>query len=166
MTFKTLRISLLVLILLLVVHAQLNDRARIARWDVPLFVAVFPIDADGRALTSGTIERLRQTDFEPLSEAMAREAGRYDLSLTRPMYIELGQPIVQPPPSPPADGGFLQRAWWVGRMRWWLWRFDDQGLDPDIVVLARYHDPELHPVVPHSVGVEHLRVAVANVFAG
>ncbi|MCA1779494.1 MAG: hypothetical protein LC637_08955 [Xanthomonadaceae bacterium] len=166
MTFKRLRISLLVLILGLVVHAQINDRARIASWDVPLFVAVFPIDADGRQLTAQTIERLRQIDFEPLSEAMAREARRYGLRLDRPVYIELGQQIVQPPPDPPAAGGFFQRAWWVARMRWWLWRFDDQGLDPDIVVLARYHDPQRHPVVPHSVGVENLRVAIANVFSG
>jgi len=54
----------------------------------------------------------------------------------------------------------------VARTRWWRFRFDDQDLDPDIIVLARYHDPSQHELLPHSVGVEQLRFAIANLFAG
>ena len=50
-------------------------------------------------------------------------------------------------------------------MRWWRWRFDNQGMDPDVIVLARYFEPTGNRRLPHSTGVEQIRIAIANLFA-
>lgn len=165
MSFKTLRILILLAILLMVAHNQFITRERFASWQAPVFVAIYPVNADGSDEVKGYIQRLTDTEFESLTRFAAREAERYGLDLRRPFYLELGDPVTDSPPDPPVGGTFLQRAAWIFKARWWRWRFDDQGLDPDIVVLARYHDPEQHRRLPHSTGVEDLRIAIANVFA-
>jgi hypothetical protein len=165
MRFKTLRIAILLLILAGVVHHQASDRARFTSWETPVFVTVFPVNADGSERAARYIDSLRGTHFDPLVGFLEREARRYGLSLERPMYIELGRPVDELPPDPPMDGGFVARAWWGLKLRWWRWRFDDQGTNPDIIVLARYFDPDDHRQLPHSTGVERIRVAIANLFA-
>ena len=165
MSFKTLRILILLAILLMVAHNQFITRERFASWDAPVFVAIYPVNADGSDETADYIRRLTDAEFQPLIQFAAREAERYGLDLRRPFYLELGEPVTDTPPAPPVGGTFLARAAWILKARWWRWRFDDQGLDPDILVLARYHDPKQHRRLPHSTGVEDLRIAIANVFA-
>lgn len=165
MSFKQIRIALLLIILLLVIHHQFNDKARVASWANPLFIAVYPVNAEGGAFSQRYIQRLEEKDFEEIERFIEREGERYGLELDRPVYIQLGDPIAESPPAPPIGGNFLQRAGWIARMRWWRWRFDNQGMDPDIIVLARYFEPENNRRLPHSTGVEQIRVAIANLFA-
>jgi len=166
MTFKRIRIALLLIILVMVVSHQFSETRRYTSWDVPLFIAIYPINADHSTAAARTIEALRREDFNVAIEWLRDEAARHGVDTPNPVYFELGEAITNPPPKPPINGGFFQRALWVAKTRWWRFRFDDQGLDPDVIVLARYHDPERHEVLPHSVGVEQLRFAIANLFAG
>ncbi|MBS3744127.1 MAG: hypothetical protein KGY48_07250 [Wenzhouxiangellaceae bacterium] len=166
MTFKRLRIALLLLLLLLVVHHQFNDRARIASWSTPLFIAVYPINADGSEPAEHHVQHLEERDFEEIERFVRGEAQRYEIGLERPIYVQLAAPVAESPPAPPIGGNYLQRATWIARMRWWRWRFDTQGMDPDIVVLARFFDPSgRQRQLPHSTGVERIRIAIANLFA-
>lgn len=165
MGFKTIRIGLLLILLALIVHHQATDRARFASWETPVFVAVYPVNADGSEQAARYIRGLDEDAFAPIERFVHEEASRFGVDLHRPMYIELGEPVPESPPPAPVGGSFLQRAAWILKVRWWRWRFDDQGMDPDVIVLARYHDPEDRPRLPHSTGVERIRVAIANVFA-
>lgn len=165
LTFKQIRILLLLIVLLLVVHNVFNDRARIASWEVPLFVSVYPVNADGSEVVDGFMASLAAADFQPIAEKMRSEARRWNVALQTPIYIELAEATDNPPPPTPIHGNVLQRMWWVLRLRWWRWRFDDQGRDPDIVVIARYHVPVAGRVLPHSIGLERVRIAIANLFA-
>ena len=165
MTFKQIRIVLLLIVLILVVHNLFNDRARIASWEVPLFVSVYPVNADDSEVVEGFMASLTNADFQSIAEKMRTEARRWGLPLQTPIYIELAEATDNPPPPTPIRGNVLERAWWVARIRWWRWRFDDQGRDPDIVVIARYHAPDAGRVVPHSTGLERVRIAIANLFA-
>lgn len=165
MTFKQLRIALLLIVLLLVIHNVFSDANRIASWDAPLFVAVYPTNADGSAEAERHIAALDERDFAPIAERMAEEAERYGLPLERPIYLELGRPINDPPPQQPVGGSLLQRMAWVGKLRWWRWNFDTQDLDPDIIILARYHAPRPGLRLPHSTGLERIRIASAHLFA-
>lgn len=162
---KQLRVLLLLIVLGLVAHAAVSDRTRIASWNNPLFVGVYPVNSDGSAVAERYIQGLREADFQPVAEAAAREAARYGLELDRPFYIELGAPIDDPPPQPPANGSVIERMQWALRARLWRWRFDDQGLDPDVIVIALYRDPAQYTGHLHSVGVERVRVARVNLFA-
>lgn len=165
MSFKQIRIALLLVLLVLVVHHQFNDKARVASWANPLFIAIYPVNAQGDALSRQYIERLEERDFEEIERFIKREGARYGLQLDRPVYVQLGDPIEASPPAPPIGGNFLQRAWWIAQMRWWRWRFDNQGMDPDVIVLARYFEPVNDRRLPHSTGVEQIRIAIANLFA-
>jgi len=165
MTFRQVRIALLLLLLALVIHNVFSDARRIARWDVPLFVVIYPTNADGSAVADRYIERLDSADFQPIAEYMAEEARRYELPLDRPVYVELADPIDDPPPQQPTAGNLLDRMVWVARLRWWRWWFDEQGRDPDILLIARYHDPARSTRLPHSTGLERIRVASAHLFA-
>jgi plasmid stabilization system protein ParE len=165
MTFKQLRIALLLLVLLLVIHNVFSDARRIADWHVPLFVTVYPHNEDGTQQAQRYIDALNQDDLQPIADWMAAEARRYGIELERPIYIALGEPISDPPPQQPVGGNLLERMIWVGKLRWWRFRFDDQGQDPDIIAVARYHDPNRTYTVPHSTGLERIRVASAHLFA-
>lgn len=165
MSFKQIRIALLLLLLVLVVHHQFNDKARVASWETPLFIAIYPINADASASSERYIQRLKEQHFDPIQQFMRREAERYAQELDRPVYVQLGKQIQESPPAPPIGGNFLQRAWWIAQMRWWRWRFDNQGMDPDVIVLARYFDAAENRRLPHSTGVEQIRIAIANLFA-
>lgn len=165
MSFKQIRIALLLIILILVVHHHFNDRSRIASWTNPLFIAIYPVNADGRDLSRRYIERLEQRDFAEIRRFLEREGARYGIELTRPVYVQLGKPVRETLSTPPIDGNFFQRAAWITGIRWWRWRFDDQGMDPDVIVLARYFEPTDGLELPHSTGVEQIRVAIANIFA-
>lgn len=165
MTFRTIRIALLLIVLGLVVHYQFNDAARIARWDVPLFVVVYPVNADGSETAERYIAGLDESDFRPIAEAMRREAARYAIELDPPIYVQLARSGDSSPPPQPVNGRWYERFGWVARLRWWRWTFDDQELDPDIVVVARFHDPATNPRLPHSTGLERIRIAVANLYA-
>ncbi|MBL38094.1 MAG: hypothetical protein CMP07_06765 [Xanthomonadales bacterium] len=165
MSFKQIRIALLLIILVLVVHHQFNDKARVASWANPLFISIYPVNAEGDELSQRYIERLDERDFEEIERFIEREGARYGLGLDRPVYVQLGNAIKESPPAPPVGGNFLQRASWIARMRWWRWRFDNQGMDPDVIVLARYFEPTGNRRLPHSTGVEQIRIAIANLFA-
>jgi len=165
LSFKQIRIALLLIILVLVIHHQFSDKARVASWANPLFIAVYPVNAEGGELSQRYIERLEKRDFEEIERFIEREGARYGLELDRPVYVQLGSPIQESPPAPPVDGNFFQRAAWIAQMRWWRWRFDNQGMDPDVIALARYFEPTNNRRLPHSTGVEQIRVAIANLFA-
>jgi len=165
MSFKQIRISLLLIILVLVVHHHFNDKSRIASWENPLFIAIYPVNADNSVVSQRHIEDLEARDFEEIRRFLERESARYGLPLTRPVYLQLGRPIQESIPAPPIGGTFLQRASWIAQIRWWRWRFDNQGMDPDVIVLARYFEPEEKLALPHSTGVEQIRIAIANIFA-
>ncbi len=165
LSFKQIRIVLLLVILVLVIHHQFNDKARVASWTNPLFIAIYPVNAEAGESSQPYIERLEERDFEEIERFIEREGTRYGLEMNRPVFVQLGSPIQNSPPAPPIGGNFFQRATWIAQMRWWRWRFDNQGMDPDIIVLARYFEPTNNRRLPHSTGVEQIRIAIANLFA-
>ncbi|NKI35690.1 hypothetical protein HFP89_11010 [Wenzhouxiangella sp. XN79A] len=165
MTFKQFRIALLLILLLLVVHNVFSDARRIASWNAPLFVSVYPVNQDNSAQAQRYIESLDDSDLQPIADWMAGEARRYGVELATPIYIRFGRQIADPPPQQPVNGSLWQRMRWVAALRWWRFRFDEQGQQPDIVVIARYHDPNRSVRLPHSTGLERIRVASAHLFA-
>lgn len=163
---KRLRLILLTALLVLVAHHQWNERSRHVRWDAPLFIAIYPVAGDASVATARAMDRLDAAGLAPINTYLAQQGAHYGIDLQRPFYIEIGRPPTSVPPPPPVDGHFLQRIAWVAQVRWWRWRFDDQGLDPDIIVLARYFDPDANPVLPHSTGLQPVRLVIANLYAG
>ncbi len=142
-------------------------RARSTSWEEPLWVTVYPIAAGGAAVTGAYIDRLGAKTFAPVEQFLAAEAGRYGIGIELPVRVEVGEPIGELPPAPPASGGPLANAFWSLKLRAWTYLAtrDQPGITPDIRLFAVYHDPDLTPTLPHSLGLQKGMLGVVHVFA-
>lgn len=165
--FRTLRIALLLVILLAVAGNAWLTGLRTTSWEEPLWVSVYPINADGSAATADYIAALDNEQFAPVAEFLAREAQRYGVTLTSPMQLRLAGEIHQRPPAPPPNGERLAVMLWSLQMRYWAWRMQHSGEGPpsDIQVFVQYFDPQLTDRVAHSVGLQKGLIGVVNAFA-
>ncbi len=163
---RTLRVAVLLVVLAAVAGESYLSRLRTTDWDAPLWVAVYPINADGSPVTRAYIEGLDDAAFEPIEAFLAREAQGYRLPLTRPMVLRLAPELQELPPEPPRDGR-LAIMWWSLKMRYWAWsRVRDAGGPPaNITLFVKYHDPARRQRLAHSVGLQKGLLGVVNAYA-
>jgi len=163
--WRRLRITVLLLILAFVALNTYFDRVYSTDWDNPLRVAVFPINADGSAVSERYIRQLSSDSFANIETFFEQEAKQYGLQMERPIRLTVAPPLAESPPALAPDPGMLSAAWWSLRMRFWAWRVDAPGVAPDIKLFVLYHDPAISPAVPHSLGVQKGLFGVVHVFA-
>ena len=164
--FKTLRVGFLLLILLVVAAGTCQERYRSTRWRVPLFVALYPIAADGSAATRSYVDSLRPADFQPIDSFFVREARRFALRTEEPVRTRLRSALAQGPPERDPRAGVLGTAFWSLKLRFWAWRVSRHALESDDVrIFILYHDPALTPTVPHSLGLAKGLIGVVYAFA-
>ncbi|HEY9199839.1 MAG TPA: hypothetical protein VIR60_10770 [Gammaproteobacteria bacterium] len=165
--FRTLRISLLLLILLGVAGDAWLTGLRTTSWEEPLWVSVYPINADGSEATARYIGNLTDEQFAPVAEFLAREAERYGVTQTSPVQLRLAAEIHERPPAPPPNGQRLKVMLWSLQMRYWAWRMQRtiDGPPSDIQMFVQYFDPELTDRVAHSLGLQKGLLGVVNAFA-
>ena len=98
---------------------------------------------------------------------METETRRYGVKIDRPVRIDVGEPLSELPPAPPARGNPLRIALWSLHLRWWARSVtsDQPGARPDIRLFVVYHDPALQQAVPHSLGLQKGLLGVVHVFA-
>ena len=99
--FRRIRIALLLLILAVVALNALTDRWITTKWDAPLTVALFPINADGSTATEQFIAQLTQRDFAPLETFFQPEIKEFGINLDRPLRFTVAPTLRSiPPPMP------------------------------------------------------------------
>ena len=164
---RSIRIVFLLAILAWVGTDALATRFNTTDWDDPLWVGIYPINADGSARAEEYIAHLAPTDFTPIESWFRAEAARHGRALEQPVSLRLGPVQAEHPPAPPPDGGLLATSWWSLKLRWWANRHDElaNGLAPDIRLYLLYHDPEGSPTLPHSLGLQKGLVGVVHLFA-
>ena len=165
--WRTLRISLLLVLLFAVALSAWFDQHRTTSWQHTVWVGVFPINADGSAAAAQYLEQLRAADFAALDDFLAREAQRYGVQLTEPVAVRLYPALASAPPALASDAGPLARMLWSLKLR----RYRSQALAgitrarPQIALFLLYHDPARAPVLPHSLGLQRGLLGVVHVFA-
>jgi hypothetical protein len=166
--FKAIRVSILLFILLFVALSSWLTQARSTDWDNSLWVKVYPINADGSDASDKYIATLETSDFADIEEFIAREVARYGRTLSRPLRMELGQPIEEQPPEVGPDPGVLGVVAWSLKMRWWASSTagEQDRVDPDVRIFLRYHNPDSGFVLENSVGLQKGMVGVVNARAG
>ena len=166
MTFKNIRITLLLLVLGYIVLDSFLSNKRATEWKHPLRVVIYPINADGRESTDKYISTLTTSQFESFTTLLKKESARYGLSLSDPISIELSAPIKSLPPAIPKDRSRLKVMWWSLKLRYWTWKTDNhQGLKPQVRAYALFFDPKVHKGLAHSTGLEKSKVALIQLFA-
>ena len=164
--FKTTRVALLLLVLLIVALSTWNDRYRSTRWRVPLYVSIYPIAADDSVVTRRYVDSLAGEYFVPIDKFFTREAARYGVKIDAPVKTRLRPELHERPPQREPKAGMLSTALWSLHLRYWAWRASGHSGEPeDIRIFVLYHDPAITPTVPHSLGLTKGLIGVVYAFA-
>lgn len=165
--FRQLRILALLVILLVVALTTWQTKLRTTDWDAPLWMVVYPINADGSEVTQAYIEQLKESAFAPIEKFLKREAARYSVAIDQPLTVKLAAELKALPPPPPQNGNPIAIAWWSLKMRYWaLTNNNFDGPAPDIQMFVMYHDPAKQTRLAHSLGLEKGLIGVVNAYAG
>lgn len=164
--FWLLRIILLLMVLVVVaLNIGLSQR-RIQAWDRPVWVVLYPINADGRADTQAYIDALSAENFADIGAFLQREASRYGLDQTPLVEFYVAPVLGVQPPDVDFASGVLDKIIWSVHMRWWSWRNDNwTGLAPDVKIYLRYFSPQSGQQLSHSLGLQKGMIGLVNGFA-
>jgi hypothetical protein len=162
--WRRLRVALLLLVLFVVAGTTWLDRLRTTDWQRTLYVAIYPLNGDGRESTARYIDGLDGARFAAIEDFFAREARHAGLALARPVSVRLMPPLARLPPLLPVRAGASDVAWWSLRLRWYAWREAGDSL-AKIRIFVLYHDPANSPAVPHSLGLRKGLLGVVHAFA-
>ena len=166
MTWRQLRVLVLLLVLLFVALTTAQNRWRTTDWDEPLWVAVYPINGDGSSAAAQVIAALDGNHYAAVEQFVEREAQRYGIVLARPLQLHLAEEVHQLPPPPPPSRTWWKVAGWSLQLRYWAWQATrDSSVPADIDLFAVYHDPGARPALEHSYGLAKALVGVAHLFA-
>jgi hypothetical protein len=165
--WRNLRILVLLLILLFVALNTYFDRMYSTDWDIPLRVAIYPINGDGSEVSERFIGGLASDHFISIEAFFESEAREYGLDMERPIRILLTKQLREMPPSIAPSANVLSVIWWSLRTRYWAWKVaeDPNGIPPDIKLFVLYHDPQRSAQLPHSIGLQKGLFGIVNVFA-
>ena len=165
--WRKIRVALLLVVLVWAAGHTWLDRVASTSWKAPLWVGIFPVNADGSRVAQSYIDELGEHEFADIEAFMAREAQRYGKSLTEPVHVVLYPQVSQRPPELQPDAGMLGTAWWSLQLRWFAWRaLDLHGrAPPRIRMFVLYHDPQTLQVVPDSHGLQKGLIGVVHAFA-
>lgn len=165
--WKTLRIVSLLLALAVVATSTWLDRATTTDWDDTLWIGIFPVSADGSAVSASYIRSIDRSEFSSIEAFFRSEAERAGIPVTDPVRVELYPALTERPPILEPGSSAVESAWWSLKMRWFAWRVSDvPGRVPSqIRVFVLYHDPAEKDVLPHSLGLQKGLIGVVNAFA-
>jgi len=166
MSFRTMRIALLSIILLFVGLNAFMTKKRSTDWDFALKTVVYPINGDGSNATADYISSLQEYSFEDIEDFIQQEAESYGVAIENPLTIMQGPQIDKLPPALPAGGSVLSVIWWSLKMRYWAYSVNTyEGPEPDIQMFVVYYDPKDHKQLDESLGLEKGLIGVVNAFA-
>ena len=164
--FKTIRIFLLLLLLIGVALGSWLTTKRSTDWEQPLWIAIYPVNADKSPVTQKYIDQLNILDFQSIEEFIAEEAREFKLPLQRPFTVKLAPEVTSLPPAPPQSGAVWEIMLWSLQLRYWAYQADTyQGPRPHIRVFVKYFDVKDRRPLAHSFGLQQGMLGIVNAFA-
>lgn len=167
MTFRRIRILLLLGVLAAAISFTWLEQSMVRAWRAPLEVAVIPINGDGSAAASATIQALQAGDFAEINAFLERETARYGVKQSPVMQVTLLPELKQKPPAPPRDGSVLKTIFWSLQLRWWVYQQSDAWLPQlgTVKLFVLYHAPQDGLALEHSLGLQKGLIGVVHAFA-
>lgn len=167
MTFRRLRILLLLAMLAAALGFTWLEQSMVRGWRAPLDVAVIPINGDGSDEAADAIRALTARDFADINGFLERELARYGVKQSPAMEVALLPELKQRPPAPPRDGSVLKTMLWSLQLRWWVYRQSGEWLPQPgrIKLFLLYHSPQDGIALEHSLGLQKGLIGVVHVFA-
>jgi hypothetical protein len=164
--WRTLRIGVLLLVLVVVAAQSWFDRFSTTRWQRTVFVGAFPVSADASPVAAHYLAQLDQGKIDEVSAFLKAEARRYGVGVDEPIELQLYPTLALAPPALDPGAGVFTRIVWSLRLRYYRYRVVAAAFPrPQIALFLLYHDPELAPRLPHSAGLQRGLTAVVHLFA-
>lgn len=164
--YRVLRLSLLIIILVVVGLNAVLSKVRTTNWDTPLWVVVYPVNADGRDDTQRYINALNEGQFDDIESFFSKEAHRYHVLIDKPVEVILAQQLHSQPPETPDNPSMLDSVLWSLQMRYWSWQQDSwTGPAPDIKIYMRFFSPNNPQSLRHSLGLQKGLIGLVNGYA-
>jgi hypothetical protein len=163
--WKKIRLVILLSVLAVVLKQRFLDTADLS-WKNNFYVAVYPVNADGSAVTAAYIKTLGQADFQPVVDFFASEAQRYSLGMRHPVEVQLGAAVKNIPPVTPVGGNMFDAVVWSLKFRLFAWNNSPSvPVNPKIRLYLLYHNPATSSALKHSTALSKGRVGSINLFA-
>lgn len=165
--WRSIRIAILVLVLVVVAGQALIDRRRSRDWTTTLWVGLHPLNADGSGVAERYLADIESEHYSGLEEFFAKEGARYGLAIEQPVHVEFYPRPARLPPPLVRNPGPLDAVIWSLRMRWYTWRAPNGPgqPSPNVRLFVLFHDPRISPTLPHSVGLSSGLMGVIHAFA-
>ncbi|MDP2265675.1 MAG: hypothetical protein Q8J70_03900 [Thiobacillus sp.] len=167
MTFRRLRILLLLGVLAAALGLTWLEQTLARGWRAPLVVEVIPINGDGSEQASETIRTLQADGFADINAFIERETARYGVKQSPAMRVTLKSELKAHPPAPPRDGSVLKTIFWSLKLRWWVYQQSGQLLPQlgTIKLYVLYHAPQDGIALQHSLGLQKGLIGVVHAYA-
>ena len=162
--FRYLRIAILLTILVVVAGQQFLTGNRLASWEKPLWVTIYPVLADPGADIQRYAGSLTVDSFQEIGRFLQQQSSRYGQHIDTPVVIQLAQPMTAIPPALPAESSGLNVAIWSLKMRWWAWRNGSQDdlVPGDVRMFVLYQKARSGSSLERSVGVKNASYGIVN----
>lgn len=167
MSFRNIRIFILLLILIGVGSVTYWEGMLVRSWQQPLEITIYPINGDQSAGSAAYIAQLSDESFQEIVAFFDQQAERHRLKKLPPTRIKLAGELRQPPPMPPAgERSALTSLMWSLQMRYYAFRQTPfrENLGR-IRLFVVYHEGEEGKPLQHSLGLRKGLVGVVHVFA-
>lgn len=167
--FRRARIAVLLTILVTLVASTLYTTRRIASWQKPLTVGIYPIDAEDSAEVHAYTRSLTDSDFTKVSAFLEKEAKRYVVASSPLVLVNVARPFDELPPAPPDEkAGVVDIAKWSLRLRYWRWRVKQKNKlsSADVEIYVLYHAGKDERVLDRSVADQKVRVGIVDATIG
>ncbi|NNJ65367.1 MAG: hypothetical protein HKP16_07365 [Xanthomonadales bacterium] len=165
--FKLMRVVLLLSILFVILLSTWMTEKRMAAWERPILVTVYPIVADEEAETARFVKSISENSFREVNAFFERESGPYGFQVTPAFRFQMAPISSERPPPVPGQFEPAAIAWWSLKMRWWAWKmdFNDGLVQPDIQMFVLYHSLNGNSEVGISVGMRKGRYGIVKAYA-
>jgi hypothetical protein len=165
--FKLIRVVFLLSVLFVIVVGTWMTERRLASWEQPIWITIYPIAADDEEDTRRYVNRVDRYSYEDINNFFTRETVPYGVSLTPAFNFQIAPVSGKFPPDLPDRHSPVAIAWWSLKMRWWAWRMDrEDGLvKPDIQVFILYHGVNGNRELDMSVGMRKGMYGLVHAFA-
>jgi len=165
--FRYLRIAILLTLLVIVAGNQLLTGSRLASWEKPLWITIYPVLADPGDDIRRYATNLKADSFRNIGVFLQQQASRHGRQLETPVFIQVADPLTNLPPALPAENSGLNVAIWSLKMRWWTWKNSGQdGLAPDDVrMFVQYQKAKPNSLLERSVGIKNGSYGLVNAVA-
>ena len=167
-SFKTVRIAVLLSILALVAIYTNEQRYSAQAWKEPLEIVIYPINAEGSDAIKQFIRTLGDETFAEIDQFTARSSAPYYLRTQQPTRTRIGpQVMLLPPANPDPGANIFSVIYWSLKYRYWAWKHtpDNDSNFHRVRIFVLYHETQPGRELEHSLGMNKGLLGLVHAFA-